>query len=678
MFSSIVDTRKRRVYGSPGGDDDDDDCRPCRTLGPFGCAWLHSFSLSYMRMCIGVFPVFSHKQHALSLSLFTLFCASCILESVSLSTSTTGFASVVQWLQGCHNILILTGAGVSVSCGIPDFRSAGSGLYETLQCSDYDHVTCPEDLFDYEFFQQYPQPFYQFAQRYQLYQPCFTATTAVNPPATITDTTNNSTVHTDGTKESLPDIGSTTTTTTMTNNNNNHTTDTVTTTTTPSTTTVPTTATAHPPRVVVPSRSHQFLGELQQRGQLLRVYSQNMDSLEERAGVASHKIVYAHGSLQWAQCLSCNHKVAAQELQAEILAGQVAYCKQPIKSRRRRQGQGARPPVLSSSSPPPRMSRTGSNTSSSTTTSTTTSTSGSDTPIQPINIPQTATSPSPRLRRTRKRPRESQTDDDDDGEEKKADGTPDNTNNNNSTLRVEPNRCGGLMKPGITFFGQPLQDQVGRCLQTDYHKVDALIVMGTSLSVAPISKVVSYLPAHIPRILINRTLVHPPSPTTNCAKEDPLPKQPRKTSMSNQTKTTAPDKKSPSEGTDANHDFRKDYVFDAYLLGFCDDVTRALGKHVFASDNAGDVVDDDDDGNDPATSNRSCTEGELLATVLKQTPSVDKGQHKNDDPAQEEEGVHSYSRDDWSVITVPPERVFLFPGAQPPPPANGTSTNSPS
>jgi hypothetical protein len=43
-----------------------------------------------------------------------------------------GWQSVLQLLQGRQQIAILTGAGMSVSCGIPDFRSQGSGLYATL------------------------------------------------------------------------------------------------------------------------------------------------------------------------------------------------------------------------------------------------------------------------------------------------------------------------------------------------------------------------------------------------------------------------------------------------------------------------------------------------------------------------------------------------------------------
>jgi len=39
---------------------------------------------------------------------------------------------VIGLLQKCTNIVVLTGAGISVSCGIPDFRSE-NGIYSRLQ-----------------------------------------------------------------------------------------------------------------------------------------------------------------------------------------------------------------------------------------------------------------------------------------------------------------------------------------------------------------------------------------------------------------------------------------------------------------------------------------------------------------------------------------------------------------
>jgi NAD-dependent SIR2 family protein deacetylase len=42
------------------------------------------------------------------------------------------------------NILIMTGAGISVSAGIPDFRTPGTGVYDNLK--EYNLPT-PEALF---------------------------------------------------------------------------------------------------------------------------------------------------------------------------------------------------------------------------------------------------------------------------------------------------------------------------------------------------------------------------------------------------------------------------------------------------------------------------------------------------------------------------------------------------
>lgn len=39
--------------------------------------------------------------------------------------------NVVQLIKNSKNIIVLTGAGVSVSCGIPDFRSR-DGIYSRL------------------------------------------------------------------------------------------------------------------------------------------------------------------------------------------------------------------------------------------------------------------------------------------------------------------------------------------------------------------------------------------------------------------------------------------------------------------------------------------------------------------------------------------------------------------
>jgi NAD-dependent histone deacetylase SIR2 len=66
----------------------------------------------------------------------------------------------------------------------------------------------------------------------------------------------------------------------------------------------------------------------------------------------------------------------------------------------------------------------------------------------------------------------------------------------------------GIMKPDITFFGEQLPDRFSdRLTNHDKHLVDLVIVIGTSLKVAPVSEVIPYLPAHIPQMYISRTPV---------------------------------------------------------------------------------------------------------------------------------------------------------------------------
>ncbi|PGH16240.1 hypothetical protein AJ80_05263 [Polytolypa hystricis UAMH7299] len=66
----------------------------------------------------------------------------------------------------------------------------------------------------------------------------------------------------------------------------------------------------------------------------------------------------------------------------------------------------------------------------------------------------------------------------------------------------------GVMKPDITFFGEDLPDAFGRRLvEHDRDLVDLVIVIGTSLKVAPVAEVPGILPRNIPQLLISRTPV---------------------------------------------------------------------------------------------------------------------------------------------------------------------------
>ena len=61
------------------------------------------------------------------------------------------------------------------------------------------------------------------------------------------------------------------------------------------------------------------------------------------------------------------------------------------------------------------------------------------------------------------------------------------------------------MKPDITFFGEDLPDAFGeRLTKHDRDKVDLVLVIGTSLKVAPVSEVVGFLPKETPQVYISR------------------------------------------------------------------------------------------------------------------------------------------------------------------------------
>mmetsp|Transcript_5114 Transcript_5114/g.7123 ORF Transcript_5114/g.7123 Transcript_5114/m.7123 type:complete len:323 (-) Transcript_5114:141-1109(-) len=68
---------------------------------------------------------------------------------------------VAKWIQSANNVVVLSGAGVSVSAGIPDFRTPGTGLYDNLQAYN---LPFPEAVFDLGFYQSNPQPFCRLAQ----------------------------------------------------------------------------------------------------------------------------------------------------------------------------------------------------------------------------------------------------------------------------------------------------------------------------------------------------------------------------------------------------------------------------------------------------------------------------------------------------------------------------------
>jgi NAD-dependent histone deacetylase SIR2 len=191
------------------------------------------------------------------------------------------------------------------------------------------------------------------------------------------------------------------------------------------------------------SPTHAFIAMLQNQGKLLTNYSQNIDNLEANAGILPEKLVQCHGSFATASCQRCGHKVRGDAIFDDIRAGKIPRCGKCITAIKAR-GTG------------PLKRKRSSNSASS--------------------------------KRSRRNFDDFDDDDDDDG----AYDIPQ----------------AGVMKPDITFFGEPLPDEFSkRLVKHDRNLVDLVVVIGTSLKVAPVSEVVPFLPSHVPQIYISRTPV---------------------------------------------------------------------------------------------------------------------------------------------------------------------------
>jgi len=69
-------------------------------------------------------------------------------------------------------------------------------------------------------------------------------------------------------------------------------------------------------------------------------------------------------------------------------------------------------------------------------------------------------------------------------------------------------RCGGIVKPDITFFGESLPPRFEELVVPDSQRCDLLLVLGTSLQVYPVGRLPDVVGPWVPRVLFNRDPVH--------------------------------------------------------------------------------------------------------------------------------------------------------------------------
>ncbi|KAL6304547.1 SIR2-domain-containing protein [Sparassis latifolia] len=166
------------------------------------------------------------------------------LQSREKLTAYNTIDDAVTLIRRSKRILVLTGAGISVSCGIPDFRSR-NGLYAALQEKGEYDLDDPQQMFDITYFRENPSGMFALCKIY--------------------------------------------------------------------------------PSNFIPSPCHRFIKLIEDKGKLLRNYTQNIDTLERQAGV--QHVLQCHGSFAIASCLNCHVRVPGSEIEDDILNHRVPLCK---------------------------------------------------------------------------------------------------------------------------------------------------------------------------------------------------------------------------------------------------------------------------------------------------------------------------------------------------------------
>jgi NAD-dependent SIR2 family protein deacetylase len=70
-----------------------------------------------------------------------------------------------------------------------------------------------------------------------------------------------------------------------------------------------------------PTAAHHLLAAMEERGMLLRAYTQNVDGLEHAAGLPDDRVVQAHGGFRAAHCAACGAEASPYAVMAALLGG---------------------------------------------------------------------------------------------------------------------------------------------------------------------------------------------------------------------------------------------------------------------------------------------------------------------------------------------------------------------
>nr|XP_006228735.1 NAD-dependent protein deacetylase sirtuin-2 isoform X2 [Rattus norvegicus] len=215
-----------------------------------------------------------------------------------------------------------------------------------------------------------------------------------------------------------------------------------------------------------PTICHYFIRLLKEKGLLLRCYTQNIDTLERVAGLEPQDLVEAHGTFYTSHCVntSCGKEYTMSWMKEKIFSEATPKCEKCQNVVKPGEPQTpffhwpARTSNLATLLPglsPTVLQRV-----------------GICLPFPPHPCPSWAPTPAcfssvPHV---------------------------------SSPLSL----CLSVSTSDIVFFGENLPPRFFSCMQSDFSKVDLLIIMGTSLQVQPFASLISKAPLATPRLLINK------------------------------------------------------------------------------------------------------------------------------------------------------------------------------
>jgi NAD-dependent deacetylase len=107
---------------------------------------------------------------------------------------------------------------------------------------------------------------------------------------------------------------------------------------------------AHPAWQAKPNAGHHALVELEQRGKLHAVVTQNIDGLHQRAGNVTHKVIEVHGTMHEIVCMNCGWRGPSLPVLERVRAGEAdppcERCRGILKSATISFGQSLVPEVI--------------------------------------------------------------------------------------------------------------------------------------------------------------------------------------------------------------------------------------------------------------------------------------------------------------------------------------------